>query len=303
MKNVPAFSTLRRIIVVVDPDSEQQPAIERLKYFAERASFEVLLVCSGYSEYLLEGYYFSEAELPSLRDEFLAERKEVLELLAAPLRATGLSIDTRSVWSHPAHRGIIEIVDEYRPDMVIHHVDRQAALSRMILNNDDWELARRCPAPLLLVKNKLWKDRPLILAAVDPMHGRHKPDGLDHAIIATGKVLAENLGGEVYVVHAYGQLPLSGIYPADAEKRHKQAFTKLADEFELDEHQRILSPATPEYGLRQLEGELAADLVIVGAVSRSLLADMFIGSTTEKVLDSLECDALLLRPAIVASAN
>lgn len=34
----------------------------------------------------------------------------------------------------------------------------------------------------------------------------------------------------------------------------------------------------------------------MGAISRSFVADIFIGNTTEKVLDYLECDVLVLKP-------
>ena len=70
----------------------------------------------------------------------------------------------------------------------------------------------------------------------------------------------------------------------------------LADEFDIPEDRRLLLDEAPEYAMQKLESELQADLVIVGAISRSIVTDVFIGSTTEKVLDFLDCDALLLRP-------
>ena len=57
-----------------------------------------------------------------------------------------------------------------------------------------------------------------------------------------------------------------------------------------------LVDAAPAPAMRQVADEVDADIVVVGAISRSLLADVFIGSTTEKLLDELDCDALLLRP-------
>lgn len=287
---------MKRVIAVVDPGAESQPAVERMKALAKTMDFEVILAACDYTQYLVEGYYFSESELPALRAEYLAERKEMLESLAGPLRDAGLSVETEAIWSHPRYAAIVELVESYQPDLVIQHVHRHAALSRILLTNDDWQIARHCPAPLLMVKEKPWKAAPVILAAVDPLHARAKPSGLDHKILAEGRLLEEKLGGQLYAVHAYGQVPLSGVYPADAEQRHREAFDELADEFDLPISQRKMVDEAPEYALQKLEAELQADLVIVGAISRSLIKDIFIGSTTEKVLDFLDCDVLLLRP-------
>lgn len=294
--SIAALRDIKRVVAVVEPGSDEQPAVERMKLLAKFVDFEVKLIACDYSQYLVEGYYFSEAELPALRKEYLDERKEMLEALAEPLRAGGLSVSTEAIWSHPSYKAIIEIVDDFKPDLVLHHVHRHAALSRILLTSDDWQMARHCPAPLLMVKNKPWKKVPVILAAVDPMHARHKPSGLDHKILAEGKLLTSKLDGELYVVHAYGQFPLSGIYPADATVQHKEALDTLADDFDIPEDRRLLIDEAPEYAMQKLENELQADLVIVGAISRSIITDVFIGNTTEKVLDFLDCDVLLLRP-------
>lgn len=294
--NMNETEKIKRVLAVIEPGAEEQPVLDRVAYLAKSLDFELKLVCSDYTQYLVEGYYFSEAELPKLRDEYLAERKELLEALAAPLRDGGLSVETEAIWSHPPFEGVVQLATQFGADLVIQHVSRHAALSRMLLSNDDWQTARHCPVPLMMVKDKPWKHDPVILAAVDPMHARAKPSGLDHKILSEGNYLAEKLGGTLYAAHAYGQFPLSGLYPADAEKRHREALDDLAAEFELPETRRLMLDEAPEYALKKLEGELQTDLVMVGAVSRSLIKDMLIGSTTEKVLDSLDCDVLLLRP-------
>jgi universal stress protein E len=42
-------------------------------------------------------------------------------------------------------------------------------------------------------------------------------------------------------------------------------------------------------------------IVVMGAVSRSGLKSVFIGNTAERVLDDLECDLLVVKPAHVTS--
>jgi universal stress protein E len=45
-----------------------------------------------------------------------------------------------------------------------------------------------------------------------------------------------------------------------------------------------------------LTDQLRADLVIMGAVSRSGLKGLFLGNTAEDVLDRLHCDLLIVKP-------
>jgi hypothetical protein len=88
---------IRRVVAIVEPGSETQPAIERLNYLAKSMEFDVMLIACDYSQYLVEGYYFFAAELPTLRQEYLDERKILLEALAEPLRTGGLSVATQAI--------------------------------------------------------------------------------------------------------------------------------------------------------------------------------------------------------------
>jgi len=103
------------------------------------------------------------------------------------------------------------------------------------------------------------------------------------------------MNGEVFVMHSYAQIPLSGTYLDESRRSHKAAFDKLMEEFDIPaDHQRLLEEA-PEFALQQLERELGADVIVMGAISRNILSDVFIGNTTEKVLDYLESDILVIK--------
>ncbi len=287
---------LNKVLAIIEPGEEQQPVLDKIRKLAIHYDFDLKLIACDYSQYLVEGYYFSEAELPQLRKEYLQERKTLLESLAEPLRENGMSVETEAVWSYPSHKAIEDIIGTFGPDLVIHHARRHGALSRVFLTNDDWQLVRHCEVPLLIVKDKPWSEDPVVVAAVDPMHARHKPSGLDHRILETGLSLSAQLGGTLHACHAFAPFPLSGMYPSDVKQAHLEAMNTLADDVGLSRSKCRLSDEAPEFALKQMEDELNVDLVIVGSISRSLLSDVFVGSTTEKVLDFLDCDALLLRP-------
>lgn len=287
---------LKQVMVVVDPEQEAQPALEKVLQLARRDDFDITLISVEYTQYLVEGYYFEAIDLPALRSEFIASRKATLETLAAPLREGGLTVDTVSVWGHPSYEVVIREAMTRNVDLIVQHTRQHSAVSRMLLTHNDWQLVRCSPVPLLLVKEKPWKENPMLLAAVDPKHARNKPAGLDHRILRISVDLAAMMQGQVSVAHSYSQLPLSGKLLEQAHKDHSRAFSELLADFDIPESNQHLSDEAPEFALTQLQASLGADLVVMGAISRSILTDVFIGNTTEKVLDFLTCDVLIVKP-------
>lgn len=287
---------LKNVLVVVDPDQQDQTALTKVLSLAKHTDFNLTLLSCEYTQYLVEGYYFDAIDLPTLRQELLDNRKQTLERLAQPLRDAGLSVDTLCVWGHPAYEFVVREALKQKADLVVQHTRQHSALSRLLLSNNDWQLVRCCPVPLLLVKEKAWKASPTLLAAVDPMHSRHKPIGLDHKILRVTEALAEILAGDAHVVHSCNEIPLSGKYPGDASVEHGKAFDTLLSDFDIPTGNRHLTEEAPEFALSEIAHDLQADITVMGAISRSRLAGIFIGSTTEKVLDFLECDVLIVKP-------
>lgn len=287
---------LEKVLVVIDPDRETQLALDKALYLERLSEFEIKLVACDYSQHLVEGYYFDAVQIPQLMEDYLEERRTALSALAEPLREQGLSVQFDAYWGHPPFESIVLEALNYHPDMVVHSTRRHSKISRMFLSNEDWQLVRTCPSPLWLVKERPWKIRPVILAAVDPVHARGKPAGLDHKIIEFSQQLAECINGDLHVMHSYCQIPLSGTYPSEALAEHETAFNHLMSDFDIAPDHRHLEDQAADYALQLLEKELEVDIIVMGAISRSRLADAFIGNTAEKVLDYLESDVLIIKP-------
>ena len=49
--------------------------------------------------------------------------------------------------------------------------------------------------------------------------------------------------------------------------------------------------------LQVVARSLSADVMVMGAVSRSRLQELFVGGTAELVLDRLACDVLVVKPS------
>jgi hypothetical protein len=151
----------------------------------------------------------------------------------------------------------------------MHHVVRHGALSRLMLTHDDWQLFR------------LWKDKLAIVAAFDPQHARHKTSGLDHKILEVSPKLAELMAGNVLAVHTYHPVIFSGNYPLEAEAQHKKVFKTLMDDVSLPKEQQMLINAAPVFGVQQAEESIDSNIVVMGEISRSMVADLMIGKTIQ----------------------
>src|SRR5262245_48140959 len=186
----------RRVLVVVAPTADLHPAVERAAWLGRHAAAHIELFSSAYAPQLT-------SNAPQARDAVLERHSSRLEQLAAPLRAKGLAVDVDARWDYPLHDSILRKADEARADLVVKDTQYHSVLQRSIFSNTDWTLIRNCAATLWLVKPRQPALKPCFVAAVDPLHERDKPAGLDQRILATGSSIAKQLDGELHLFHAF----------------------------------------------------------------------------------------------------
>ncbi|HEX7374830.1 MAG TPA: universal stress protein [Steroidobacteraceae bacterium] len=303
---------LDRILAVVDPTVETQSAVAKAACLARASGATLELFICDFDPALSGRPFADTAAVRMLREEFLDERGEYLEDLADELRAGGLNVETHVHWDNPLHRGILARIRESAPDLVVKDTHFHSLLRRTLFTNTDWNLIRTSPAPLLLAKSAGWPAHPRLLAAVDPGHLADKPAALDHDILDFAALLAQFVDGEVDAVHAFfpaallalttgmGGLPLGGETAVDeivaAERgRIEEGVRKLAAAHSLPAGRVHLVQGSAAEALPRAVVDLRADLVLMGAVSRSRLEELFIGSTAERVLDRLPVDVLVVK--------
>jgi universal stress protein E len=248
---------------------------------------------------------------PTEMAERIARRsRERLKHAAASPRLRGLKVSVHVEWDYPPHEAIIRRALDQSCNLVIAHAQPRQFASRVLLANTDWELIRHCPVPLLLIKRGGTYQRPAILAAVDPLHVRAKAAGLDSLIATSAARWAMALRGQAHVFHAY--VPAVSMVPfATAPPVFSEVSPELL-ELEAQRVRRALSQLSATAGVpasrchvnlgdvpSQLDAMVRrtrAQIVVMGAVSRSALQRFFIGSTAEHVLDRVACDVLIVKP-------
>jgi universal stress protein E len=304
---------LDRILAVLDPTAKSQPALAKAARLAAAAKASLELFICDYEPALANPRFFASERLRVLREAFLARHKTTLERHASELQAHGLAVTTEVRWDTPVHQGIVARVRESGPGLVVKDTHYHGTIRRTVLTNTDWNLIRSCPAPLLLAKSAEWRNPPRILAAVDPGHEADPRSALDHELLRAGSELAERLGGELHVVHAFfpAELIAATTGMAAAAVVDGGAITDLLEQ-ERGRIREALAVLSRTHGiapghvqLRQgsavevlcdVAAELPADVVVLGAIARGRLRERLIGSTAERVLDRLPCDTLVVKP-------
>ncbi|HEX6999029.1 MAG TPA: universal stress protein [Gammaproteobacteria bacterium] len=291
--------TDKTVLVVVDPTAPpEQPVIARAAWLAPRVSASLELCIVDYDAELDPGDAMEES-LRRGRDRLVERHRATLESIADGLRRRGLTVTTDVVWDHPLGEALVRKIAAGEPWLVAKDTHYHSVPKRTIFSNTDWELIRACPAPLLLVKPRTLAARPKVLAAVDPLHEHDKPGHLDDAIFGLAASLAEAVGGELHVVHAFSP-PMGLELPPDAARliaaQHREALASFVATHPVPKERAHLLAASPTESLPAFAEEEAADFVVMGAVSRRGLSRWFIGSTAEQILDRLPCDLVIVKP-------
>jgi universal stress protein E len=237
--------------------------------------------------------------------------REKLHTLAEPLQARGLEVIADVAWHNPIHEGIEQEIECSGVQLVMKSTRPHSLMSRSFFSHSDWQLIRCCPAPLLLVKAHSWSARPRMLAAVDPLHPNDRPASLDRKILDAGRHLAEVLGGELHAIHVRPssrlstaasssrgwQMPIfAGTDFAEAEEKKLRAtIYDLTRSFGMPEDRVHIASGHVADALSEYAAREAVELIIMGAVSRSRVRDVFIGHAAEQVLESLSSDVLIIK--------
>src|SRR5690348_14867166 len=154
------------ILVIVDPTAQTHPAVAKAALLAEKFHARMeLFACetTASREARLAAHLSKDANRP-----FVVDLKSMLETLAAPLRARGVDVTTETDRGDPLHDALVDRIRRASAELVVKDTHHHSLGQRTILTNTDWELIRRCPVPLLLVKPGAWAAAPKLLAAVDP---------------------------------------------------------------------------------------------------------------------------------------
>ncbi len=300
------MNRISHILAVVDPiTSGRQAAVDKAAQLARCSNAAVeLLICETASALNDEAPPSARRPHPDNTDLL-----DMLEGFAGPLRAHGIGVSARIIYGKSLPDTLLDYMRGSNADLVIKDTPQQSLARRTFARNTDWHLVRGCPKPLLLTKQKLWSQPPKIVTAVDLEQGDDNAAASNNHVLEFAANLAGHLKGELHIIHAYiptafaalvraGRQSLSCDYSESLQIENSFRYSQiesLGREYGVSPQHLHVEMGTPHDCLKHMVETFDTDLVVIGASSHGWRR-MFNGSTAATILESLDCDILIVGP-------
>lgn len=301
---------IRKILLAIkNPDRRRHAAVDKAIRLARTLGASIEFYHAISEPVFLEIQPLTGNSVAEIRREALALRQKRLDSYIDRARRVGVESTATVEWDFPPHEAIVRRAVRCRADLIIAEC-HEGARHQWLMRLTDWELLRASPVPVLLLKSsRAWR-RNTVLAAVDPSHSHAKPSRLDSLIVEKGNQLAKALKGTLHLMHAaypsvFGLTmvdpaidgtTLAAVYEQQKEKARAD-FVEFAGNAKVPRKKCHLIDRDPATGIAAVARKVGADVVVMGAVSRSGIKRLLIGNTAERVLGSIPCDVLVVKPA------
>lgn len=298
----------KSILVVADVNNVEQSALARafqiVRDLPNPAPITFFLSIYDFS-YDMTSMLSSE-ERDAMRRGVIQQREEWMREVAQPYLKEGIKFDVKVVWHHRPYEAIIAEVFSGDHDLLLKGTRKHDALESVFFTPTDWHLLRKCPCPVLLVKNHDWPVNGNIIASVHVGSENTTHTALNDSMVEQGLKFSKQLNAELYLVNSYPVTPANVTvelpefdptsYTDAVRGFHLTAMKALRQKYGIDEEHTCVNEGLPEDVVPKTAKELDAGLVIIGTTGRTGLSAVFIGNTAENVIDKLNCDVLALKP-------
>src|SRR5688572_25935695 len=171
-----------------------------------RGSIELLHVLTGPVSIAISGVRQPREAVTRAMESGAEQARKRLRRLAGTRALASRSVKLHVTWDYPVADAIARRARAIGADLLVAGVQPPQFGGRLLLANTDWELARECPCPVLLVRPRGSYGRAPVLVAVDPFHANDKPARLDSRLLAIAVSVARVLRAEAHAFHAYAPL-------------------------------------------------------------------------------------------------
>ncbi|WP_432453085.1 MULTISPECIES: universal stress protein UspE [unclassified Agarivorans] len=297
----------RNILVVIDPLHDSQAALSRAVFLAnkeDKAKIKALLTIYDFSYEMTSMLSIEERE--AMRSGVIEERNVWLQDIVANTQTHGIEVETKVIWNNRLYESVIQEVLDFGHDLVVKATHPHPTLQSIIFTPNDWHILRKCPTPVLMVKEHQWPTKGKILAAIHAGSENEDHHKLNLNIANETKDLCHLLDASAHVVTAYPSAPVNIAielpdfdplkYNQNVKEFHEKAladFVKQNFEHEVKTH---LEEGLPDDVIPEVANNIDAEIVILGTSGRSGFSAALIGNTAEHVIDQLDCDLLALKP-------
>ncbi|AAX88497.1 universal stress protein E [Haemophilus influenzae 86-028NP] len=307
-----AIMKFKNILVVLNPSNEKQYALARAVRLVEEQKNEtkvkITALLSVYDLSYEMSALLSSEERSEMHQQVIEKHRHVVQYYLDKYANPEIELQSHIVWNSNEADAINEEVENNNYDLVVKYTKDEEKLTSLIFTPIDWQLLRKCPIPVLMVRDGDWKHQRRILVAVNVSGEQEYQDEFNQELVETGISLAENLNrGNVHLVAAYPSAPINMAidlpefntsgYENGIRGQHLINMKALRQKFGIDEDHTHVREGFPEEVIPEVAKEIEAELVILGTVGRTGLSAALLGNTAEHVISKLSCNLLGIKPS------
>lgn len=302
----------QNILVVIDPTTDEQKALKRAIDLASRiktSAPDLQINITAFFSIFDFSYemttILSSGERDTMRKMVIKEKQQWLDDIISVTNCP-INITSKVVWHNRPFEAIINQVIEHKYDLLVKGTHQHDKFKSVVFTPTDWHILRKCPCPVLLVKEHEWPQQGNILAALNVGSDEVEHLSLNTAITKQAKSIAQLITANVHLVNSYPGTPVNiaieipefdaSEYNSAMQAHHKEAMSKHANSFDIPLSHTYVEEGLPEAVIEQAAIKIDAELVILGTIGRTGISAALIGNTAEHVIDQLNCDVLALKP-------
>jgi universal stress protein E len=262
---------LSKIMVVIDPTNQDQPAFERALDSARLTGARLHL-------YLCVNSDYGDTD----GDAVQARMGPELEALATRALDDGVDAVCELEWAEDWRKQTVVAAARCSASMVFKNSHDHRDVQREKRPTSDWTLLRMSPCPVLMVKNfHDWKHR-RVLAAINSRSTDAAHIKLNHQIVSFAQQFTDAYGSDAHFVTAY------------QDRNHVPRKEDMAVKYGAPLQHVHIREGSAIGVISKVAEELDVDLIIIGTVARDGIKGAIVGNTSEKLLDHTHADVLVL---------
>lgn len=267
---------MEKLLVCTDGSPDSRGAVRATLALAEACGSKVFFLR------VLEFNPELEAMAPEVVAAQEAEVHDYLTACRAEGEKLGIPAETRVRRSETAYEAIVAEAQKIQPDLIIMGRRGRSRLFRLMMGNVTARVIGYSPFNVLVVPQGVSLEFKRILAASDG--SPHSYAAWDEALFITRRVGAELLA--VSVARDEGEL--------DTARAIVQRLEKEAGYQQVPLSTRVLL-GRPYEAIVEAAREMAADLIVMGALGLTGLSSLLMGSVTERVIATAPCAVLVVK--------
>lgn len=301
------------ILVVLNPENDKQYALARAVRLAKEQKnsnpVKITLFLAIYDLSYEMSALLSPEERAEMHRNVIEQRKLAIQPYIEKYASDGINFSSTVVWHSNEAEAITTEVETHNYDLVVKYTNAEESLKSLIVTPVDWQILRKCPTPILVVKDGDWKHQRRILVAVNVSDDENEAHStFNDELVSLSMDLADSLDrGNIHLVTAYPPTPInmaidlpefsSGEYSCGLRGQYLLNMKALRQKYGIDgDHTHVLE-GFPEDVIPQVAEKLEAELVILGTIGRTGLSAAFLGNTAEHVISKLNCNLLAIKPS------